>query len=377
MAERTVAERVWLFGFPLLIVVGAFVGYRIVVNGIDTILASNDGEVIDAQSDPASPRFRLIVEPTETGAVAFTDGSALISVAVLLPAGEVGGTWIVIPPSAIGPTGATLAATFAESEGELFSTVESMISVGLTHTSVLSPEATAVLVDPVAPIEIVLADALATSDAAVFGPGETAVAARDFSSVLGWLNEGESAGNRLTRQQDLMTAWFDAMQPGASGQVGEIEPDEVRSLIESMAAGPVVIEPPPISGTAPVSNGEGFLIDEEALGSRVRILVPFALPAATVELPRALVLNGASNDLDLTTGAARRVAAVGAHVTAIGNAENFLQEQSVISYTAPAMAEVAAALADALGIERVELDADASRAFDVIVVIGKDWSASQ
>jgi hypothetical protein len=377
MAERTVAERVWLFGFPLLIIVGAFVGYRIGVNGIDTILASNDGEVIDAQSDPASPRFRLIVEPTETGAIAFTDGSALISVGVLLPAGEAGGTWIVMPPNAIGPEGATLAATFAESEDELFSVVEAMTGVGLTHTSVLNPDATAALVDPVAPIDIVLADALATNDSVVFGPGATAVAARDFSSVLGWLNAGESAGNRLTRQQDLITAWFDAMQSGVGEQVGEVEPGLLRSLIESLAGGPVVIEPPPISGTTPVSNGEGFLIDEEALGLRVRTLVPFALPAATVELPRALVLNGASNDLDLTTGAARRVAAAGAHVTAIGNADNFLQEQSVISYTAPAMAEAASALADALGVDRVEFDQNASGAFDIIVAIGKDWSASQ
>ncbi len=377
MAERTVTERFWLFGFPLLVIVGAFVGYRIVVNGIDTILASNDGEVIDAQSDPASPRFRLIVEPTETGAVAFTDGSALISVAVLLPAGEAGGTWIVMPPDAIGPDGATLAATYSESERELFSTVESMIGVGLTHTSVLNPDATAALVDPVAPIEIVLADPLSTSETAVFGSGATTVAARDFSSVLGWLNAGESTGNRLTRQQDLITTWFDAMQPGASGQVGEVEPAEVRSLIESLAAGPVVVEPPPISGTAPVSTGEGFIIDEAALGARVRQLVPFALPAATVELPRALVLNGVSNDLDLTTGAARRVAAAGAHVTAIGNADNFLQEQSVILHSAPTMAEAASVLADALGVDRVDLDANASRAFDVIVVIGQDWGASQ
>lgn len=377
MAERTIGERIWLFGFPVLIIVGAVVGYRIVVNGIDTILASNDGEVFDAQSDPASPRFRLIVEPTETGGVAFTDGSALIGVAVVLPAGEVGGTWIGIPPNAIGPDGAALAATFAGSPTELFSAIESMVGVALTHTSVLDPDAVAVLVDPAAPVAIDLADALTTSEAAVFGPGVTEVAASDFSSVLGWLNPGESAGNRLTRQQDLVTAWFDAMSAASGDPVGEVAPAEVGSLIGSLAAGPVVVEPPPISGTTPVNGGEGFVVDEMALRSRVRTLVPFALPAATVELPRALVLNGASNDLGLTTGAARRVAAAGAHVTAIGNADNFLLEQSVISYTAPAMAEAAAALADALGVGRVELDANVSPAFEVVVVIGSDWSASQ
>jgi len=374
-AKRTPSEWVWLVGFPLFLIIGLYVGYRVTQGAVQAILDANDGDVIDSRIDPAAPGYRLIVEPTDTGAIAMVDGGELIGAALVLPVGNGGGgTWIVIPPDAVDSAGDTLASVYARSVDDFWAVLADLSGVKATTAEVLDAGALAELVGPVAPITVSIADALVDGEVVIFPAGPNQVPADQMATLIGWLNTGESIGNRLTRHEAAITAWLDQVAAGgAEGLVGGDPATGIPPLIESLAAGAVTVDPVPITGTVTSSAGvSGFAVDQAATRSLVRNLAPFAQPADTVVVPRVLVVNGATNDLVVTTDIARMVAASGAQVTAIGNADNFLEEETVILYADDVWAESAASFASVLGVGRVEPDPSPNPAFDVVVVIGRD-----
>lgn len=373
-APRSTTEWTWLVGFPVFLLVATYVGYLIADNAKDTIFESRDGQVTDTRLSPSSPGYRSIVVPTTTGALAFESGGELAMVSLLLPVGDAGGgTWLVVPGDTVGPSGSTLASAHADADQDLWTEVAELVGIQPTETAVLDDDGVAALVGPVGPLEVTLADSLSDGSQVVFAAGANQVQPGEVAALLGWLNPGESIGNRFSRQEDVVIAWMDALTGQAEPAVGAVADTKLGELVRQLASAAVIVDPIPILGTRTKGDGTfAFDADTVALQSTVRTLVPFARAADTVVLPKALVLNGASNDVTVTLGVARRLGASGAQVTAIGNADDFLREQTVIRYADDQWAEAAAALVEALGVGVAEADPIPNPAFDLTIEIGRD-----
>lgn len=372
---RTAVEWAWAVGFPLLLVVAGYAGYRIARGAVETVLDSREGIVTDTLIDPSAPGYRTVVDPTATGALAYTVDGELAGVGVALPAGEAGGgTWLVVPPDAVGVDDRTLASAHRDGEDALWESVAAMIGVEFTHELIVDEAGLAELVAPVAPLSLGLADPLIADGEVVHPAGVGDLDADEVGAVLAWLNPGESIGNRFTRHEELIDVWLGAVAAGGgAGLVGDVAQSDLIALVEVIAMGPVVVEAIPLEATTVTADGEtGLQVDVAATRALVRDLVPFARPAATTDPPTALVLNGANNDLAVTLDLARRLGAAGAQVTAVGNDASFLRDETVLAYADEQLATTAADLVDAMGIGRAELDANPNPAFDLRLLVGAD-----
>ena len=67
--------------------------------GVRTVLDSNEGRVIDPETDPTAPGFEAVVEPTPTFLVNMVDGEGDLAgtVAISLAAEDQGGTMLFFP----------------------------------------------------------------------------------------------------------------------------------------------------------------------------------------------------------------------------------------------------------------------------------------
>lgn len=352
--------------------------------GVQALLDSRDGEVIDPILDPALPGYQALVAPSPTLLVVHTDTDGrLVGVAMLAMAGEEaeGGAVLLIPPATLAtvPEFGAFTLEYIQNLNGVDTTrslSEWILGIGVDDVVPVDHDTWAELVEPLGGLTLSNPDPLSGPDGVVFPAGEITLAPDQVGPYLAWLGPGENPLNRLLRQELVWQSWLDAVGEDGSAVVFPGEQDRgLARFVPAIASAAHRVAALPVT-PAEVAEGEApmFLPDDEAVAALVPELVPF--PAGALPGQRPLVrLLDASGRFDALASAAREVALGGGQVVMIGNAEQFGATATEVLIADQAFRPIAESVAEQLGVGSVQVIDYIDDSVDVIVLIGLDYSS--
>lgn len=350
--------------------------------GVQAILGSSDGEVVDPVLDPSEPGYRALIQPSPTMLLIHeNDEGAMVGGAVLSLAGAEGGggSVVVYPPSLvgeipdIGDLSIAVANDFNGDEAAL-AAAEWTLHVDIPEVVALSHDELAEFYAATGPLTIQNPDTVRLDDGTTFPAGPLELQPDEIPRYTAHLGDEESQLNRLLRQQLVWEAWIDQIAAsGATSFPGEQDSGLARFL-GGIVEGTHRVENLPLdadSAQPDVGEVVELRLDEERWAQLLPDLVPF--PAGAVEGDRYVVRVLAGTEDDSTVRpAARRIVTAGGQINMIGNADEFGHETTEVIYYDPAHRSDAEAVADALGFGTVTLVDEIDDSADVIVVLGAD-----
>lgn len=370
-----VALTLALVAIPLLSVVG-----------VQALLDSRDGEVIDPVLDPLQPGYQALVSPSPTLAVLHLDpDGSLVGAAMLALAGEddpaAGGSVVLLPASTavdLGDLG-VLPLSFIHSFDGTDSTkaqMEQALGLGIDDVAEMDHDVWADLVAPFDGLRIQNPDEVITPEGVRFAPGPLTLEPDEVGAYLAALGEGENPLNRMLRQELVWDAYLETLgsDPEAVSFPGE-QGEGLARFLPVVASGPHRVEVIPLIGDGLAVDDEPvfFLPDDEAVAALVPELVPFPAGARPGDRPLVRLLDG-SGRAELLVDAVGRVAVAGGQVVIVGNADSFDVAETEIRYAEPAYEPTARAVAEQLGVGNlVRIDHIDDNA-ELVVVLGADYS---
>ena len=369
----------WRWGFPLVILAVVVWSAVLLLDGLRTILESEEGETREAVTDPTAPGFEAFVEQTWSMLIVSEDevgGLAQVAVVAVADRENGGGTVMLIPPEldTVGcPTSACrLDDVYRDGGVEgLHSVVAEALEVEFTDRTLLTPPRWATLVGPVAPISVEVEHDLIETGAdgttvVRFSAGDTLVAAEDVVGFMAF-SDGVADQDRLQRQGVIWRAWL--AEVGVGGDTTANLPGielPVVEVVSVLAKGPTVV----VDNLWSYSGGEA-IADSPRLEQRILEMFPFPIPLRPGQRSTVRLLNG-TGDRSFDVPAREAVRRAGADVIVVGNFRNNYVIQTRVVYRDPEMAERATSLAAALGA-RVVHDNMVSPVADLTVLIGRDF----
>ncbi|MBV14027.1 MAG: hypothetical protein CL505_03005 [Actinobacteria bacterium] len=377
----TPVETAWRWGFPLLLLVAVIWSGTLMVDGLRTILNSEEGQTRVAVTNPSAPGFEAFVEQTWSMLVVTEDeDSNLVGVAVLAVSDRVegGGTVLLVPGDlyvdACGGAACRLADLHgADGIASLRALLGSLLGTDFTGVALLTPTSWTNLVKPVSPLPIGLKhDLFQTIEDGTsvvrFSAADNSLVAGDVVNLLALPDRGGSIGI-LRRHSMFWEAWLSVVAAGAepSRNLPAVDMELVR-MVETLARGEMRVETSPW-----VMSGESMVADPAALEQITDAMFPFPIPTGSGSAPTVRLLNG-TGDFGIDAYARQVVRAAGVDIAVVGNFRNFNVIQTRVVYREPEMQELATALAVAIHAG-VILDEAASPAADLTVVIGADFTA--
>ena len=354
------ASPLWRWGFPLALVVVVVWSGALLVEGLRTVLNSEEGDTRIAVTDPEAPGFEAFVEQTwSLLALTEDDDGALVHAAVVSVADRQagGGTVLLVPPDleAYGCPGnpCTLSGLHATAGEEgTRRAVGELLGSDVTAAVVLARGDWSVLVEPVSPLSI--------------GPGGATVAEGEVLDLLGPAAEGTRS--LLDGQEALWVTWLAALvDEGVTvADLDGVSPELAR-VIEVLVRGEATVTGSPWR----VSEGHPSSPSPD-LGRLAAGMFPYPIPVGNADRPTVRLLNG-TGDRSVDAVARRAVREAGFEIAVVGNFRNFDAIQTRVLYRDPTLALAAAELAGALRAG-VILDEAASPVADLTVVVGADFS---
>ncbi len=377
---------VWRWGFPVLALLVATLGFVLLFSGLSTVLDSRRGETREAVTDPSAPGFEAFVEQTWSMLIATEDLSGeLVQVAVVAASdrGGNGGTVLLIPvelPVEIG--GGDVGVGCGERGCNLVdhhrvgglervrAAVASVLDVEVTAATLLTPERWKSLAGSVGSVPVNLAGELvaASGDGTSvvrFPAGTAQVAASDVVDFFSFPGEVGGAG-RIDRQRDWWKSWMSAVGSGKPDTNLPALDLDVIHLLGTVAGGRVRVPVGPWTGGEDVPT-----IDQGRLVDLVVAMFPVPIPQAPGLRPTVRLLNG-TGDRSVDSAARQAVLRAGVELVVVGNYRSAGVIQTRVLHRDPADQPAAAALAAALG-GGVLHDEFLSPVTDLTVVIGSDF----
>lgn len=360
-------QLVLLLAAPLL----AWVGFR-------AVLDTTDGRTVDPELDPDETGYEALVEPTPVlGLLGRADDGSLSWAAVLaLSGGEGGGgALFLVPVATLVPTLGDVERTLTEVDGAggteaAGPALGEILGVGLTEVAEVAPARLAQLVAPVAPLSLRNPDAVGA-----FAAGELALAPEDVPAYLGAAGDDESDLTRLARHEVFWRAWLAAVGAAAPGDPDVVPGESARGLgrfVRGLAAGPVTVDVPPVAPETRPDGSTAYRRDGYATIDLAESRIPFPVASQPGARVRVRVLDGVGVP-GLSLRAARDAVLAGGQVVIVGNADRFDAATTRVVYFEPAVAEAAAAIAEAFGVEAEQHEGpNPDDRVDVAVVAGRD-----
>jgi hypothetical protein len=223
------------------------------------------------------------------------------------------------------------------------------------------------LVAPVAPLVVENPDRFGDLPA-----GTVSLAAEDVTAWLSAEADGETELGVLYRHEVFWQAWVAAI--AAAGRPDAV-PGELDSglgrFVRGLASGPHRIETLPVTEGQDDAGNVVYEVDRDVLEPLITELVPFPIGTASAPRTRVRLLDG-TGDQGHVGELAPAVAAAGASVVVVGNADAFDYRTTEIRYHQPAQRAAAERLQRALGAGEVVEDVRPIDAFDVTIVLGTD-----
>ena len=380
-SASTLAAQAWRWGFPIALVVAVVWSGTLMLDGVRTILNSEEGQIREAVTDPTAPGFEAFVEQTWSMLVVTEDEEAnLVGMAVLTASDRAsgGGTALMVPPDlhvdACGGDGCDLADLHASGgvDGER-AFMGSLLGSDFTGVVLLTPTSWNNLVRPVSPLSIGLKhDLVQTADDGTstirFSVEENLLLAADVVDLLSLPDRGASIGI-LRRHGMFWESWLSAVAAGGEplANLPAVDMELVR-LIDTLARGEIRVDTSPW-----LVSGNSMAADPMALEQAADAMFPFPIPTEGGSRPTVRLLNG-TGDFAIDAYAREVVRAAGVDIAVVGNFRNFNVIQTRVVYRDPRIEQEATALAVAIHAG-VILDEAVSSAADLTVVIGADFTA--
>lgn len=354
--------------------------------GVNALLDSRDGEVIDPVLDPTEPGYQALVSPSPTLLVVHTDPEgALVGVAVLALAGEdaPGGSVLLVPPSTLAsvPDFGDLTLEYVQPLNGTDTTrslTEWILGIGLDDVVELDRDSWTELLGPIGGVTITNPDELRNPDGSVrFAPGELTLRPDDVAPYLEHLGEGENPLNRVLRHELVWSALLEAVadHPGTLTFPGEADRGLAR-FIPALARGTNRIDTLPVT-LAPDGPSTGasvvLLPDDHEIATLIPRLVPFPAGARPGDRPLTRLLDGSGRP-DVVNSAVRQVAIGGGQVVMIGNSDTFDVEETQLLYSDEAVASVAESVAVELGVGSVQRVDYIDESAELIIILGSDYT---
>lgn len=379
--SRSPAATAWRWGFPIALLVAVIWSGTLMVDGLRTILNSEDGQTHEAVTDPLAPGFEAFVEQTWSMMVVTEDeDSNLVGLTILAVSDRTsgGGTALVVPPSlaldACGGNACSLADLHAtDGIANERAYLGSLLGSDFTGVALLTPTSWTNIVEPVSPLPIGLKHDLyetAGDGASVvrFSAAENSLEAADVVDLLALPDRGGSVG-LLRRHAMFWESWLSAVSAGAgpSAHLPAVDVELVR-LLEVLALGEIRVESSPW-----IVSGDSMAADPVAMDQIADRMFPFPIPPDSGSAPTVRLLNG-TGDPTIDAYARQVVRSAGVDIAVVGNFRNFNVIQTRVVYRDPAMEQAATALAVAIHAG-VIFDEASSPVADLTVVVGADFTS--
>lgn len=390
--QRAVAPRSnficrWLA--PVALVALAVSTVLLGIHAKDLVLNSRDGAIARNITDPAAPGFSAQVIPTPTFLVVQTnDKNELVGVTLMsLASTDGGGGTLLFFPSDVIITlatgdSATLAGIYASAGNDGATVVRRalsrMIEADIDGSINLGADALAKLIQPVAPLQYTLRDAVRTVQNGVtvtlLKSGPVAVTTteqvRAATEVLG---PGEASVNRTARQQAFWTAWVGVLH--AAGDTSQLLLNfdtGITHFLRILAKGNVSYQQ--ASFTEQTYKGASLLVaDKAAILATTREMIPSPQayePGARV----AVELRNGVHDPSLNDAASRKIVDAGGQVILLGNAPQFGVTTSSVVYYDAANKDRIEAFAHAIHLPIPQFLDRPGSSIEATVTIGADFT---
>lgn len=369
-------SRWWRIGYPSAIVVMVLLLPVLVWSGLRVILDSSDGQLIRRVTDPAAPGYEAAVDKTPTALVALTDAKGALDSMALISLTSQGSAGVVLMPAGLlnaTAYGEFPASTWFEKGGiqSLSEAVGSTLELGFSDAVVVPSTEWTTLVGPYGALTVVSPDPVRDSaDKQVFPKGSNTITPDQAWTFIGSRSPNESDLNRLVRQGAF---WKSYLAKIGSSTVAFPQTTEsgIGYFVTNAAKGQVsVSDLPVVAVPAAAGSPQTFKVQEQAAQDTIAAVVPF--PDGGGMRARFRVLDG-TGQLDHGLAAAIVMAAAGAQVDIIGNADSFDVETTQFIYYDGTSQDVAKHFQQALGIgELVESRASNSSA-DLVLILGSDY----
>lgn len=376
---------------PLLLLVLAFVGYRLARQGAREFLDSSGGRVAETVTDPLAPGYEAIVESTPVLFVMLTDGDGELATSAIVSqtVDEPGGVVLVLPGVSSGP-GTSLKETFGVGGPKATAQiVAELVNVEFDAAVVVAEQGWTELLASIGPVPLDIPDRLVRRDAVgtaslVFESGSGEVQPEFVPLYVGWLNPDEKMFVYLNRQFGFWEALIDSIAVNPQALAGD---SEFPTALRTVLGGNWQLREVAYEIDEAASSRAEVALDQDALSALIVDMVPFPRPAVTGGRARVRLLDGVGNREALLDHAATLVQA-GAQITVLGNDAEFGLDRTRIVVHDQDGVSWAESFTEALGAGFLQLEptqaaaagADAGAElpetiFDVTVVIGNDVSS--
>jgi hypothetical protein len=355
--------------------------------GVRTISESNEGRVIEPETDASAPGFEAVVDPTPTLLLAHEDADGGLAGLTILALGldDEGGDVLFVPTGTMVEIPSfgldRLSVAFDRGGLDLVrQSSENLLGISFTEAVRIDPARWEELVAPVAPIQVVNPDPIEVVDDdgrvdVAFPAGTIDVTADQVSELLSLESVDETQLARLVRHQAFWEAWLDAVaaSPSADAVPGEVSTGLGR-FVRGLSEGDVVYETLRVETiSASISDGEeAYQADRDAVAAQMSEILPFAAAPEGGDRARVRILNG-TGEPGLAQSVTSVLVPAGAEITVVGNADTFDYDTTQVVFYDQAEEAVAERLRDALGVGEVVFSRVPNDAVDVTVVVGSDF----
>lgn len=375
-------RRFWpLYVAMVLLVVAVpaliWTGYRIASD-------STAGEVLSGHSNPASPGYTALIEPTPVALVVqVSDSGHAQGLTVLSLSGpdQKGGAVITSP---VDVRLATPRLGIKSFEGiiDVNSTktagwvIGSELGLGFTEVIEVTDSDLVTLLEPVAPLEIDNPEEVTELDGDTIDAGPIELGAADVPAYLIAEDAGHTVSGKMARHQLVWEAWIDkiAQMGGTAAIPGESDVGLGRFL-GSLAAGTVQSTTFPVASVDDTiserDGGPTVKIDHRPAMLLIANAVPFPVAAVPGDRATVSLLNGTGPEA-APASVIQRLAFAGAQITSMGNANRFGVTETTLTYSEASARPFAMAMAKQLGTGRVVRSDSSDTGVDVVVVLGRD-----
>lgn len=366
-----------LYGFMALLLIAVpvlvYVGYRLASD-------STAGEVLAGRNKPTAPGYTALVEPTPAALVMHVsdDGEAVgLTVLSLSGPDQKGGVILAAPVDVRLSKPRLGIESFAgiidvNSPTTAGKVIGSELGLGFTDVVEVTDADLTRLVDPVAPLKIDNPEPVTMPDGDTLDAGTVELDADQVPGYLAATDAGNTLSGSLDREAMVWKAWVSAISRAgrASAIPGESDVGIGRYL-KGLAAGSVETGSFPAVPSGEIDDVPVYKIDHDPAMLLIANAVPFPVAAVAGQRATVALLNGTGPGSAPPT-VIQRLTFAGAQITTAGNATNFDNARTTLTWHDQAGRLFAMRMARQLGVGKLVRSQSTDSGVDVVVVMGRD-----